>query len=201
MNAYKRGVGWQLMAKIRDTCDMYDMFKAALISRGMKPTWDGGKWPSAPEAGSTHAVYQLVDFPGVRIQQSVGVYLHAVSQIVLLMPAVSGQALPCIEFCASDRYVQYSVAASNVADMLEALNKVIVCTPPAVARPWYGVAVKPVDWADLLRRVCMVVDAFDVGRDGEEAAKSKADLLELIRSFLDVLIQKSDARRSAGGGG
>jgi hypothetical protein len=197
------------MAKIRDTCDMYDMFVSVLIlAFKMTPKWKGGAWPREPRVGSTRDEYKLADFPDIKIQASVGVYLD-VTHFVLRMPAESSFDLPCVEFCGQDGSVLRRVEASTVADMFDFLRPAIAWVRSSGARPS---AVEPADSArqvanvvepavDLARRVANVVDAFDTEPGGAEGVKSREELFELIHAFLDLMMRKSDARRSAGGGG
>jgi len=92
--------------------------------------------------------------------------------------------------------------------MFDFLRPAIAWVRSSGARPS---AVKPADSArqvanvvepavDLARRVANVVDAFDTAPGGQEGVKSREELFELIHAFLDLMMRKSDARRSAGGG-
>ena len=125
-NAYKRAsLLWQLML-IADAFDLYERFILCLrVACKMK-----GPFPDAPEKGSQEAVYNIVDFPGIRVQSNhdFDVYVD-VATIVMRMP-VSGrklpdQKLPCIEFRNSDGIVVRSIESNESSHLYESLIRVV----------------------------------------------------------------------------
>jgi hypothetical protein len=118
---------------IADALDLYDQFFLCLrVACKIK-----GPLPAAPEKGSQEAVYNIVDFPGIRVhsQHDLDVYVD-VATIVMRMPGVSGRKLPgrklpgrklpCIEFRNSEGIVVRSIESNETSDLYKNLIKVVV---------------------------------------------------------------------------
>jgi hypothetical protein len=163
-----------------DTLGVYNAFVSFLATELRL----SGLWPTPPDDGSDYDTYAFAAFPGIRMLDNT----HNITSIVLRVPAASGRTEPkgFIDFCDAVGVPWFTAKGSDEQAWWSQLRELITS---AVA--------PPVDWAELVKRVTKVVDEFDV--HGDDAVTSKKELLEMIRSFLDVLIQKSDARRSAGG--
>jgi hypothetical protein len=135
---------------INDTLDLYNVLVECLKSAyGMN-----GPWPLAPEMGSTRHVYNLADFPGIRIrsEQSWDAYVD-IAKIVMRFEAPRS----CIEFCDAAETVVRRVASKETLEMGKELRRVIA-------------------------------------QNNNNALHSNAELLDIVRSFVQLLALKSGAR-------
>jgi hypothetical protein len=135
---------------INDTLDLYNVLVECLKSAyGMN-----GPWPLAPEMGSTRHVYNLADFPGIRIrsEKSWDAYVD-IAKIVMRIEAPR----PCIEFCDAAETVVRRAASKITLEMGNELRRAIA-------------------------------------QNNNNALHSNAELLDIVRSFVQLLALKSGAR-------